>query len=214
MKLGAPLGIEQVVYVGTSAVFFQLFFSYGKDAAAALSAVSSVDSVVFMPFLSMMITVMTLVGTEMGNGNAEKGRKYSLSALCVALVIAVVPASLYLVVPQWLVRTFYARGSIASTAILALAVPMFAFAVIKVFADASGLVFAGALRGAGDTLWVMKLSVTVNCVKLLCLWVFISVLRYQLMRSWLVYVVGVVLIALISLIRFVQGRWRTLAVLG
>ena len=106
MKLGAPLGIEQVVYVGTSAVFFQLFFSYGKDAAAALSAVSSVDSVVFMPFLSMMITVMTLVGTEMGNGNAEKGRKYSLSALCVALVIAVVPASLYLVVPQWLVRNF------------------------------------------------------------------------------------------------------------
>jgi MATE family multidrug resistance protein len=80
-------------------------------------------------------------------------------------------------------------------------------ASIYTLADSGQLIFSGALRGAGDTRWVMRISVGLHWAFSGAAIVLIRVLRISPVAVWTSFIVFVVLLGVSMFLRFRGGRW-------
>ncbi|HAT27994.1 MAG TPA: MATE family efflux transporter, partial [Gammaproteobacteria bacterium] len=78
-----------------------------------------------------------------------------------------------------------------------------------VMADATILIAGGALRGAGDTRWLMWASVLIHWLMLLVQYFVIKVWELGPKVSWVVFVAMILITAIIYLLRLTSSRWRT-----
>ena len=79
---------------------------------------------------------------------------------------------------------------------------------IYAFCEGVLQVAAGALRGAGDTRWVMVASVTLHWIMLVAQFFVIRVLDYGPRVSWMGFVLMILAICLVFLGRLWGNRWR------
>src|SRR5690606_30156282 len=69
-------------------------------------------------------------------------------------------------------------------------------------------VAAGVLRGAGDTQWVMRASVSLHWLMLVSQFFIIKVFEIGPRVSWLTFVLMILAIVALFLHRLQRGRWR------
>jgi MATE family multidrug resistance protein len=77
-----------------------------------------------------------------------------------------------------------------------------------VLADATILVAGGALRGAGDTRWLMIMSITLHWLMVVAQYLIIFVYDAGPRLSWVAFVIMVVMLAAFYLWRLLGGVWR------
>ena len=75
-------------------------------------------------------------------------------------------------------------------------------------ADAILLISGGALRGAGDTRWVMWVSTSLRWVMLLAQYLIIRVWDLDALVSWWVFVGMLLSTSACYVMRLAGGRWR------
>jgi len=73
---------------------------------------------------------------------------------------------------------------------------------------AGGVLGSAALRGAGDTRWIMTTSITVHWLMLIVQYFVIVVFGCAPMVSWWVFVAMLLSLAVLYLGRLFSGRWR------
>ena len=80
--------------------------------------------------------------------------------------------------------------------------------VTYMLADATILIAGGALRGAGDTRWIMVTSISVHWLMLVVQYLVIVVYGYGPRVSWWVFVAMLIILALLYLGRLFGNTWR------
>jgi MATE family multidrug resistance protein len=107
-----------------------------------------------------------------------------------------------------LVNTFASGFEGDTEDITRLAATMLRLATIYILADSAQLVFAGALRGAGDTRWVMRVSVGLHWIFSALAVFFIRFLRLSPVISWSSFIGFVLLLGVAMFLRFRGGKWQ------
>jgi len=79
--------------------------------------------------------------------------------------------------------------------------------------DAMNLVFVGALKGAGDTRFVLWTHTLIAPFPLLAGWLGMTRFDYGLIWCWLMLTLWACLLGLVFLARFLHGRWRSMRVI-
>ena len=161
LRFGLPTGVDLMLNTGAFNIFVQLFHAYGATVAAAVTITFNWDMVAFIPMLGFNIATMSLVGRNVGAKRPDLAKRAAYSGLKLAYVYAGVLVVLFLLMPAQLAAVF-APESVADgySEVLPLATVMIRLAAVYILADATTLVFSGALRGAGDTKWVMFASIS------------------------------------------------------
>jgi MATE family multidrug resistance protein len=85
---------------------------------------------------------------------------------------------------------------------------MLRLAAVYTLADSAQLVFAGALRGAGDTRWVMRASIGLHWIFSATAIVLIRVFRVSPVTVWLGFIGFVVVMGVAMFTRFRTGKWE------
>jgi MATE family multidrug resistance protein len=85
---------------------------------------------------------------------------------------------------------------------------MVRLAGIYLMADSAQLVFAGALRGAGDTSWVMRASAIMHWIFAGIVVLLIRVFAADPITVWLVFIGFVLSLGVLMFLRFRSGIWR------
>ena len=75
-------------------------------------------------------------------------------------------------------------------------------------ADAIIIITGGALRGAGDTRWLMITSISIHVLMLIAQYFIIMVFDYGPLASWWAFVAMIISLAVIYLWRLQRGVWR------
>lgn len=213
LRFGAPAGIELFLNVFAFNAFIQLFHSMGAEVAAAVTITFNYDMVAFIPMLGLGVAVTALVGQQMGAGRPDDARRATVLALRVGYSYAAVMMVVFLVGAPLLVRVFTSAIGGAGGELVSLAETMIRLAAIYTLADITQLIFAGALRGAGDTKAVMYLSVGIHWLMGFGSVLMIRVLRLEPLTVWGVFIAFVLSLGIVMFLRFRSGKWREFSVL-
>jgi MATE family multidrug resistance protein len=134
-------------------------------------------------------------------------RRAAYLSLRVAWVYSATMVVVFLAATETLVRTFASGFQGNAAEISRLAAVLIRLASIYTLADSAQLVFSGALRGAGDTRWVMRISVGLHWLFSGLAIVMIRWLRFSPVAVWMSFIIFVVLLGLSMFLRFRGGRW-------
>lgn len=91
---------------------------------------------------------------------------------------------------------------------------MLRLAALYTLGDATQLIYAGALRGAGDTKFVMWISVGAHWIFAGIAWFSIKVLSISAVSIWVVFICFVLLLGVGMLLRYRMGSWRKMSLVA
>ena len=213
LRFGAPAGVEMFLNLLAFTTMILVFHSDGLATATAITIVFNWDMVSFVPLLGIQIGVVSLVGRYMGAGRPEIAAATARSGLKMGWAYSSVILVLFVAFPEQLVGLFRPAAPDAIYAAAApLAVTMLRLAALYVMADAVVVVYSGALRGAGDTLWAMGVSVTMHWLLVPVLVLLLKVLHLPPQVAWLAIIGLFLSFSGVFYLRFRGGKWKTLAV--
>ncbi len=213
LRYGSPAGAEMFLNLLAFTLIVLLFHSHGTVTATAVTIVFNWDMVSFVPLLGLQIGIVSLVGRYMGGGSPEIAERTAYSGLKLGWAYSGVIFILFVIFPDQLVQVFAPTDhSTVFQLASPLAVDMLRLAAFYVLADAMMVVFSGTLRGAGDTLWAMGLSVSMHWLLVPIVYVCLKILHLGPIVVWLTFIVFLLISTGLFYLRFNRGQWKTLAV--
>lgn len=213
MRYGLPSGVNFFMELFAVTWFVFVVGTLGEVPLAATNIAFSINSVAFLPTVGLNIAVGTMVGQAMGRGAPDDARRATGSTLHVAMFWMSALAIVFVLTPGPLVDLFRpdnltpeAYGPIRETTCRLLA-----YVAFYCLFDSLTIIYCGALKGAGDTAFVMW-NMTIGCLFVLILpaYVLRALGWWSLESLWSVFSVYVTVLALVSYTRFRMGRWRSL----
>ncbi|MBQ1318868.1 MAG: MATE family efflux transporter [Solobacterium sp.] len=213
IRLGLPSGITQAIFSMSMIIVQSLTNSFGEMYIAANVIVMRIDGFVMMPAFSFGSAMTTFSGQNIGARRMDRvdegTRKGTLTAMGVSAVLTVI----ILLFGRYLMAIFTkteALISLSNTMMRILAVGYIAMEVTQCL--------SGIMRGAGDTMtpmWISLINTVAIRVPLAYILVWLSrtpelpqgnclMIQVSLLATW---VIG----AMMTFIAFKRGNWRTKA---
>ncbi len=214
LRFGSPTGIELFLNILAFNGMVMIFHSHSLATATAATIVLNWDMVSFVPLIGIEISVMSMVGRYMGARNPDTAHKSVMSGLKLGFIYSGIILILFAGFPRHLVEIFRPDGlSVVFLQAFPTALFMIQTASIYVLVEAVLIVFIGALRGAGDTLWAMFMSVSLHWLTVAVLIFVLRVLHLSAELAWLWMISIFLLFSSLVYWRYRQGKWRALKVI-
>lgn len=207
MRLGFPSGMEMFLNVAAFNLFLLMFQSYGVEAGASAAIVFNWDILSFVPMMGLNIAIISLIGRSVGAGSSDNMDGIIACSFLLALGYSGTLALLFVIFRTPLVELFITSG-VNFDGIRELSSYMMVGLATYTMADATILVVGGVLRGAGDTRWLMKASVSLHWAMLVAQYIVIKILDFGPKASWVIFVSMIISIALVYLLRLHGQKWR------
>lgn len=210
MRLGLPAGITQVIF-SMSMVFVQsLTNSMGYKVVTCTTAVMRIDGFAMMPNFTFGMAIATFVGQNIGANRLDRIEQGRKDVLKISLTTSLILVTLLLLFGGNLIRLFTSTEEIINLGVRQIRILAFGYVAMAI-----SQVFAGIMRGAGDTMPSMWISmVTTVCVRVpvAYLWAYFTkspkypagspdALFFSLLISW---VTGAVL----NYLWYRRGTWK------
>lgn len=207
LRLGFPSGLELFLNVAAFNLFLLMFQAYGVVEGASAAIVFNWDILSFVPMIGLNIGVISLIGRFVGAQDMERANEVIAAGFLMGIAYSAVLAILYITFRFQLVEIFAPPDGDFSE-IRSLAAFMMVGLSSYAMADAICLVSGGVLRGAGDTRWLMIVSVSLHWAMLVAQYFIILVFKLDPRISWLAFVVLMLCIAVVYMWRLISGKWR------
>ncbi|MCZ6676350.1 MAG: MATE family efflux transporter [Candidatus Poribacteria bacterium] len=208
LRIGIPLGVQFFLDLGSFTVFAALIGRMGDVALAANNAAIALVSASFMPLQGFSLTATTLVGQYIGSDQLHYARKSGYTTIKMGVVYTFVVAVLFLTMPAFLLSLITPDPEVVQ-----LGKRVLFFAAIFQLSDGFGICSAGALKGAGDTLFTMWVSIGYAWLLFLPLAYGLgTVLGYGIAGAWCGATIYIVLVGTTYFLRFRSDRWERIQI--
>jgi multidrug resistance protein, MATE family len=213
-RYGGPNGMQMLVDIAGFTLFLMLVGRLGKDAMAATTLAFNVNTLAFIPMFGLAIAVSTIVGQQLGRNSPGLAARATWTALWIAALYMGTMALVYVLLPDLLLMGHAAGTSPREFGPLRnVVVVLLRFVAVYCLFDAMNVVFSAALKGAGDTRFILVVSLLMTPAPLLAAWAGMHFAGWGLLWCWLVITVWVSTLGLIYFARFLQGHWRQMRVI-
>jgi MATE family multidrug resistance protein len=216
LYFGGPSGLQMLLDVTGFTVFILLVGRLGVIEAEATSMAFSINTLSFMPIWGFHLAVGVLVGERLGENRDDLAARATYTTLQFALAYMAVISVLYSFTPQIFLHGFFPQPESLSpqmSSVRELAATLLCFVAAYNMLDATMMVFAGAIKGAGDTPFVMRTSLVLATAMAVMSWFGVEVWNFGVYGCWLLFTAWVWSAAIVYLLRFRQGKWRAMRVI-
>ena len=155
LKYGVPSGVGFFIDISSFTVFVFLAGNMGKISLASINIILSIQLIAFMPVLGLGMGILTLVGQYVGRKRHDLAIKAFYNGLKLSGCYVAVLSFLFLVFPSIFVKIFGIGNSPDLPAILELTYKLMKILPIFIVVDSFQIMFANAIKGAGDTKFQM-----------------------------------------------------------
>lgn len=214
IRYGGPSGMQMALEATAFSLYVVLMGQLGEQALAATTVAFSVNSITFVPLLGLGIAVSTLVGQQLGANQPELASRATWTSFVLGSIYAGTMALLVISMPGLFLAAHGAGGDGESFhEIQAICRVLLRFVAAYCFMDMMHVVFVSAIKGAGDTRFVMWVTATIVPVPLLLGWLGLHHWDWQLNHFWAVVTGWICVLGVVYLWRFLQGKWRDMRVI-
>jgi MATE family multidrug resistance protein len=214
VRFGGPSGLQMMLEGAAFTLFVLVIGQLGQDATAATTLAFNVNMVAFVPMIGVGVAAATLVGQQLGANRPDLAERATWNAFALALGYTGVFAVLYVAAPDLFLLGHAAGANAAEFARLRdVTVVLLRFVAAYCLLDATNVVFVSAIRGAGDTRFVLLTTIVMAPLPLLAGWAGVHFAGLGLYWCWGVITVWISSLGVIYLWRFLRGPWRELRVI-
>lgn len=211
IRIGMPAGLTQAVFSCAALVVQSLTNTFGEAVIAANTVIMRVDGFAMMPNFSFGNAMTTYVGQNIGAGEHKRVHESARYGLTIALITCGILVFCLLFLGEYLMRAFT-----STEVVIDLGVRMLRLLAVGYMAVAVTQVLSGIMRGAGDTVTPMVISIVTTVV----VRVPIAYLLAALTKSeaspagapeslFISMLISWVLGAVLSAIFYARGKWKT-----
>lgn len=208
---GFPFGLELFLNIAAFNIAMQQFHTYGLDFAAAVSIVMNWELIAFLPMIGLSVATTSMVGRKMGANKSHEAEEVVNASLRFAFYYCLILAFIFLFFSKGLGSIFFSTHE-ACANVLHFSSQMLRISSFYIFFDAWSLIFAAALRGAGDSVWPMWISVSFHWFFTLVTLVCVRALLLPPLPVWYFFVFLPFFQCFSLFLRFKKGYWRALRV--
>ena len=211
VHFGWPAGVSVVAEAWCFTAIMVFVGRLGDQAAAATTLALNVNLLAFIPLVGLGTAIGVLVGKYLVQEQVEKAKRMVFSGLLIGIAYSLIFVILYGFFPEW-VMTIYSFDSDPERfeKMRPVLKPLLYFIACYCVFDAFQMVFVGALKGAGDTRFVLGGHLFAGSATLIGGIAFSTLDGMGgLYYWWSVITVWIILLAVIFTLRYLQGGWQT-----
>lgn len=215
LRYGFPSGVQFFLDMAGFTLFVLIIGRLGTVSLAATNIAFNISTLAFMPMIGFGIAVSVLVGQYLGGNKPDLAQKSVFSGFYMTFAYMLCIAVTYVAVPQIFVAPFASQADPESfDEIYALTVILLRFVAVYSIFDTMNIIFASAIKGAGDTRFVMLMIILISSVVLVIpAYIAIVVFDYGIMAGWSIASTYVVVLGLSFFLRFRGGKWKAMRVI-
>lgn len=213
LVFGGPSGVQQFVEMTSFTLFLFLLGMLGTEPLAATNIAFSVNSLAFLPLMGMGIAVSTLVGHQLGSKRPELAERATWTSFSLALVYTGFMGALYLLVPDLFLWAHAAGSGEDFESLRVTTHILLRFVAAYLLFDATHIVFISAIKGAGDTPFVLFATLIIAPSLVVLTWFGLKHWNWGLYSFWVVITGWICVLGIVYCLRFLFGPWRSMRVI-
>jgi MATE family multidrug resistance protein len=215
LRFGFPSGVQFFLEMTGFTGFVLVVGRLGTASLAATNIAFNINTLAFMPMIGFGIAISVLVGQYLGADKPGLAQSAVYSGFHMTLAYMICIGAAYVLVPDIFVAPFAHQADPQSfSEIYRYAVILLRFVAVYSIFDAMNIIFCSAIKGAGDTRYVMFVTVALSIfVLIIPVYLVIEVFEAGLMLAWVLATVYVSLLGVVFYLRFLGGKWKTMRVI-
>ena len=203
VQLGLPSGLTQAIFSMAAIVVQALTNSFGTSVIACAIVVMRVDGFAMMPNFTFGMAMTTFVGQNVGAGRMDRVREGVREGVRMGLGVAVVLVAGILVFGEGLMRMFTTTEEVVR-----LGVHMMRILAVGYIAMAVTQSLSGVMRGAGDTLTPMWISLATTIAIRVPIAYGLAALTHSPDSIFISLLISWVSGAALTTLFYRRGKWR------
>jgi putative MATE family efflux protein len=208
--IGIPAAVEQFARQSSQIIYTALVAGLGTATIAANAVTMNVSSLSFMPGFGFGMAATTLVGQSLGAKKKQLAEDYSKQSAYLTLILMTAASILMYIFVDPIVNLYTDDPAVINMAVSALKIFILFQPLLGLF-----MVLAGALKGAGDTKWVMYFTIIGNWgVRLVLSYILGLRMGIGLNGFWLAMGIDVTFRTILIIWRFISGKWKDLDIVN
>lgn len=208
VRISVPAAIDAFLTQMGFLSFTKIVTLLGTVSLAAHQIAVRIESISFMPGFALAVSTTTLVGQSLGAKNVDLALLSMKRSCYFALGLMGFFALIFLVFPIQMAMIFKPESGVLSLAVVCVMI-----AAIEQPALAVYMVYAGGLRGAGDTISPMIITIAGTlCLHVPMAYLLGITLGWGLAGVWFGAALDWICRAIAIYILYKRGRWRRVAV--
>lgn len=215
LRFGGPNGVTFMLDMMSFSMFILIIGRSGTVQLTATNLAFNVNILAFMPLMGAGIAVSTMVGQRLGQNRPQAAAYATWSALHLAQLYMCIMASAYLFVPELFLFPYGVGASGEDfEAAKEMALQLLNIVAIYCVFDGIYMIFTSALKGAGDTRFILLAG-------LICSWFIMLIPAFiahtffgaSLYVLWGFICAYIMVGSLVFWWRFKQGKWMSMRVI-
>ena len=209
LRFGVPAGAYTVLNMLSFTIFVFFTGRIGSIELAVSNACFTVNYLLIAPMEGFALGAATLVGQALGRKDVPEAFRAGNRTMLLGVVFVAVLSALLIAFYRPILSVFASRVGVDDVAqFYSLGFTLFVLMAAWQVFDAADIVILGALKGAGDTKFVMGMMFVVSFVIWIPLVWLVSVFHNTMSLLWGTIVVDVVILCAGSMVRWYGGFWK------
>ena len=215
LRFGFPSGVQFFLEISAFTVFVLLVGRLGTASLAATNIAFNINTLAFMPMIGCGIAISVMVGQYLGSGKSDIAQTAVYSGFHLTFVYMASIAAAYVLLPDLFVAPFAHQADPQRFAeIYGYSVVLLRFVAIYCLFDTMNIIFCSAIKGAGDTRYVMFMTTILSIfVLFIPVYLAVEVMESGMMVAWVFATAYVISLGVAFYLRFLGGKWRSMRVI-
>ena len=209
LHIGVPASTELVSIRGANILFTKIIATMGVTVLAAQQICMTIFNLIIEVGNALSVSVAPLVSECIGKCRYNLAKVYVALSKKLAIVVSTIIGITILLLSTPLLNLYTDSEIIKSTVKNVLII-----VIIAQYAQNIRDVYAGGLRGCGDTKYIAKYTILADVLlKVILSYILVNVLKFDLVAVWIVILLEELFKAVIFYKRYYSEKWRSIKVI-
>ncbi len=213
LRFGAPNGLQFFLDMAAFNFFILLLGRASAEALEATNMAFGLNAMAFIPVVGLGMTASILAGQCIGARNIPQAKRAVANIMKLGFLYTGTMALIYFLLPDLVLAPYTRANDPGQAAVMPIAKHCLRYIAAFLVFDAMYLVYAHAIRGAGDTRFAMLLGIGLSWGTLVLPCFVFHLMHLSVWHMWKVLVGHVILAGVLFMWRYRTGKWEHMRVI-
>jgi len=215
LRYGFPNGVQFFFDMTGFGIFVLIIGTMGITELVASNIILNINNLVVMPLVGCGMAISIMVGNYLGKNKASLAQMSVTSASHIMYTYSMLITLVLIFLPNQLLYPFsHGPQVLPLDQIRPVTVNLLRILAIYLIFDTTGIIFAAAIKGAGDTMFIMKILVTFTVIFVIIpTYLIVVVFKLGIYAAWCFMLSYSVTLAVSFYYRYRSNKWKKMRVI-